>query len=147
MTLSILHDSNLLQRLELALREDIGVGDITTQCTVPNDLMGEGVCTAKANGVLSGMEIAASVFLLVDDTLVIDARITDGMPVLRGGTIATVKGSVASMLTAERVALNFMQRMSGIATATSSLVKLIEGTEADILDTRKTVPGLPPLLI
>jgi nicotinate-nucleotide pyrophosphorylase (carboxylating) len=142
MRLSLLHDSTMLQRLETALREDIGTGDITTQCTVPTDLQGEGVFTAKANGILSGLEVAATVFLIVDRDLIIDAHYTDGMPVLRGADIAVVRGSIASMLTAERVALNFMQRMSGIATATASYVKLVEGTNARILDTRKTVPGL-----
>ncbi|MCB2203930.1 carboxylating nicotinate-nucleotide diphosphorylase [bacterium] len=142
MRLSILHDSTMLQRIEAALREDVGTGDVTTECTVPTDLKGEGVFLAKANGVLSGLEVAATVFHLVDNELVIDASITDGMPVLRGASIAVVRGNIASMLTAERVALNFLQRMSGIATATASMVKLVEGSETQILDTRKTVPGL-----
>ncbi|MFZ1731853.1 MAG: carboxylating nicotinate-nucleotide diphosphorylase [Bacteroidota bacterium] len=142
MRLSILHDSTMLQRIEMALREDVGTGDITTECTVPTDLQGEGVFTAKANGILSGMEAAATVFHLVDQNLIIDARYTDGMPVLRGADLAVVQGSIASMLTAERVALNFMQRMSGIATAAASYMKLVEGTELQILDTRKTAPGL-----
>ncbi len=142
MRLSILHDSTMLQRLETALREDVGTGDITTECTVPNDLPGEGIFTAKANGILSGIEVAATVFHLVDQDLVIDARYSDGMPVLRGAEIAAVRGNLASMLTAERVALNFLQRMSGIATAAASFMKLVEGTNVQILDTRKTVPGL-----
>ncbi len=142
MTLSILHDSTMLQRIETALREDVGTGDITTECTVPTDLKGEGVFLAKANGVLSGLEVAATVFHLVDRDLVLDATITDGMPVLRGSTIAVVRGNIASMLTAERIALNFLQRMSGIATATASMVKLVEGSGASILDTRKTAPCL-----
>ncbi|MDT8324456.1 MAG: carboxylating nicotinate-nucleotide diphosphorylase [Bacteroidota bacterium] len=142
MRLSILHDSTMLQRIETALREDVGTGDITTECTVPSDLKGEGVLRAKGNGVLSGLEVAATVFHLVDRDLVLDASITDGMPVLRGSTIAVVRGNVASMLTAERIALNFLQRMSGIATATASLVRLVEGSGASILDTRKTAPCL-----
>jgi nicotinate-nucleotide pyrophosphorylase (carboxylating) len=142
MNLSILHDSAMLQRIELALREDIGTGDITTQCTVPPDLMGSGKFLAKANGVLSGLEVAATVLHIVDASLVIEANIADGMPVLRGATIAVVRGPLASMLTAERVALNFLQRMSGIATAAASYLKLVEGTGASIMDTRKTVPGL-----
>jgi nicotinate-nucleotide pyrophosphorylase (carboxylating) len=142
MRLSILHDSTMLQRIESALREDIGTGDITTQCTVPTDLKGEGVLQAKANGVLSGLEVAATVFHLVDRELVVDATVTDGMPVLRGATIAVVRGNLASMLTAERIALNFLQRMSGIATATASMVKLVEGSGVSILDTRKTAPCL-----
>ncbi|MFA6235365.1 MAG: carboxylating nicotinate-nucleotide diphosphorylase, partial [Bacteroidota bacterium] len=142
MRLSTLHDSTLLTRIETALREDVGTGDITTECTVPTDLQGEGVFTAKANGILSGMDTAATVFHLVDPELIIDAKYIDGMPVLRGADLAVVRGSIASMLTAERVALNFMQRMSGIATATASFMKLVEGTEVQILDTRKTAPGL-----
>jgi len=142
MNLSIIHDSTMLQRIETALREDVGTGDITTECTVPTDLKGEGVFLAKANGILSGLEVAATVFHLVDRGLVIDASFTDGMPVLRGASIAVVRGNVASMLTAERIALNFLQRMSGIATATAAMVKLIEGTDVRILDTRKTAPGL-----
>lgn len=142
MRLSILHDSTLLKCIETALREDVGTGDITTECTVPTDLQGEGVFTAKANGILSGMETAATVFHLVDLELIIDAKYIDGMPVLRGADLAVVRGSIASMLTAERVALNFMQRMSGIATATASFMKIVEGTEVQILDTRKTAPGL-----
>ncbi len=142
MRLSILHDSTMLQRLEMALREDVGTGDITTECTVPTDLPGEGVFTAKANGILSGIEVAATVFHLVDPELVIDAKYTDGMPVLRGADIAVVRGNLASMLTAERVALNFLQRMSGIATAAAGFTKLVDGTNVQILDTRKTVPGL-----
>ncbi len=142
MNLSIIHDSAMLQRIEMALREDVGTGDITTQCTVPPDLPGSGKFLAKANGVLSGLEVAATVLHLVDEKLVIEANLTDGMPVLRGSTIAMVHGSIASMLTAERTALNFMQRMSGIATATASFIKLVEGTGVSIMDTRKTVPGL-----
>ena len=142
MKLTPLHDSALLRRIESALREDIGTGDITTQCTVPPDLPGKGTFIAKANGVLSGVEVAATVLHLVDDSLIIDAHVTDGMPVLRGMTIASVHGPLASMLTAERTALNFLQRMSGIATITASFVKLVDGTGVRIMDTRKTVPGL-----
>jgi nicotinate-nucleotide pyrophosphorylase (carboxylating) len=142
MKLSILHDSTMLQRIETALREDIGTGDITTECTIPTDLKGEGVFLAKANGILSGMEVAATVFHLVDRGLVIDAMLTDGMPVLRGTNLAVVRGNLASMLTAERIALNFLQRMSGIATATASFVKLVHGLDVQILDTRKTAPCL-----
>jgi len=142
MKLTPLHDSALLRRIESALREDIGTGDITTQCTVPPDLPGKGTFIAKANGVLSGVDVAATVLHLVDDSLIIDAHVTDGMPVLRGMTIASVHGPLASMLTAERTALNFLQRMSGIATITASFVKLVDGTGVRIMDTRKTVPGL-----
>jgi nicotinate-nucleotide pyrophosphorylase (carboxylating) len=137
-------DDALIDRIAFALREDIGTGDVTTQCTVPTDLMGEGVFLAKANGVLSGLDVAAAVFALVDGGLRMEARLADGMPVLRGARIATVRGSLASMLTAERTALNFMQRMSGIATATAGYVHLLGDLPTVLLDTRKTAPGLRP---
>jgi nicotinate-nucleotide pyrophosphorylase (carboxylating) len=142
MMLSTLHDSAMLRTIETALREDVGTGDITTQCTAPSDLQGRGLFRAKANGVLSGLEVAATVLKLVDEKLLIDARLTDGMPVLRGAVIAEVRGSIAGMLTAERTALNFLQRMSGIATTTASYVRLVEGLDVAIMDTRKTAPGL-----
>jgi nicotinate-nucleotide pyrophosphorylase (carboxylating) len=125
-----------------ALREDVGLGDVTTECIIPRDAPGRGVFLAKANGILSGLEVAATVLHAVDSSLVMDAHLRDGMPLLRGAKIATVTGSVASMLTAERVSLNFMQRMSGIATLTASFVKLAGETGVRILDTRKTAPGL-----
>lgn len=132
----------MLEVILEALREDVGLGDVTTECIIPRDVPGNGVFLAKANGVLSGLEVAATVLHAVDPGVTVDAHVTDGMPLLRGAKIAKVTGSVASMLTAERVALNFMQRMSGIATLTASFVKLVEGTGAQILDTRKTAPGL-----
>jgi nicotinate-nucleotide pyrophosphorylase (carboxylating) len=125
-----------------ALREDIGLGDVTTECVIPTDAPGRGVFLAKANGILSGLEVAATVLHAVDPALQVDAHMADGMPLLRGVKIATVTGSMASMLTAERVSLNFMQRMSGIATLTASFVKLAGDTGVQILDTRKTAPGL-----
>jgi len=142
MRLSAVHDSRMLAVIEAAIREDVGIGDITTSSIVPDDLEGTGTFVAKANGVLSGLEITATVFELMDGRIRVDAVLTDGMPVLKGGVIATVTGPYAAMLTAERLALNFMQRMSGIATMTASFVKLVEGTGAAVMDTRKTAPGL-----
>ncbi|MBL0175635.1 MAG: carboxylating nicotinate-nucleotide diphosphorylase [Ignavibacteria bacterium] len=132
----------MLDAIANALREDVGMGDITTECTIPTDLPGVGIFSAKANGVLSGLDIAAAVLALVDERLEVEAHLRDGMPLLRGMKIATVRGPIASMLTAERTALNFMQRMSGIATLTASFVKLTEGFAVKIMDTRKTAPGL-----
>ena len=137
-----LADSQLTRMIEIALREDIGVGDITSNAIIPENRIGKGVFLAKANGVLAGMEVAETVFRLVDDSIHMRSKISDGTPVLRGMQIASVDGSLRSILTAERVALNFLQRMSGIATMTSSFVKLVEGTNARIADTRKTAPGL-----
>lgn len=137
-----LADSHLTRMIEIALREDIGVGDITSNAIIPGSRIGKGVFLAKANGVLAGLEVAETVFRLVDDSIRMRSKISDGAPVLRGMQIASVDGSLRSILTAERVALNFLQRMSGIATMTSSFVKLVEGTNARIADTRKTAPGL-----
>ncbi len=125
-----------------ALREDIGLGDVTTESIVPPDVPGVGTLIAKANGVLSGIDVAEAVFRCVDDTLVLERHLDNGMPVLRGAVIAVVRGSFASMLTAERTALNFLQRMSGIATATSAFRKLVDGIDVQLLDTRKTAPCL-----
>ncbi|MDH7516425.1 MAG: carboxylating nicotinate-nucleotide diphosphorylase [Bacteroidota bacterium] len=135
-------DGRVAEAIRNALREDIGLGDVTTAATVPPGLMGTGVFLAKANGVLSGIDVAAAVFRLIDERLAFETHVRNGMPLLRGMTIATVRGPVAPMLTAERTALNFLQRMSGIATRTALFVKLVEGTGVRILDTRKTAPGL-----
>jgi nicotinate-nucleotide pyrophosphorylase (carboxylating) len=132
----------MTEAIAAALREDVGMGDVTTECTVPSDLPGTGVFVARANGVLSGLDAVETVLALVDPGIALERHVRDGMPVLRGQRIATARGSVASMLTAERTALNFLQRMSGIATMTAAFVKLVEGTGAAILDTRKTAPGL-----
>ena len=137
-----IHDSEMLQVIEHALREDIGAGDITTDSIIPKNKLGKAIFIAKANGVLAGLEAAETVFALIDESLRWKKILRDGMPVLRGATIATVEGNLASMLKGERVALNFMQRMSGIATMTSMFVRLTEGTKAKIADTRKTAPGL-----
>lgn len=137
-----IHDSEMLRTIERALREDIGAGDITTKSIVAPEKIGHGDFIAKANGVLAGLDVAETVLNLVDESLRMRKHLHDGMPVMRGMKIARVTGKIASMLTAERVALNFMQRMSGIATMTSAFVKLVEETSAKIVDTRKTVPGL-----
>lgn len=136
------HDNEMLYVIENALREDIGTGDITTKSIIPENLVGRGVFHSKANGVLAGLDAAESVFSVVDESLRLKKIIKDGMPVMRGSKIAVVEGRIASILTAERVALNFMQRMSGIATMTSMFVRLLEGTHTKIVDTRKTAPGL-----
>lgn len=137
-----LGDDRMTEAIAAALREDVGLGDVTTECTVPNDLPGSGVFIAKANGVLSGLDVAAAVLALVDGGIALEPHARNGMPLLRGQRIATARGSVASMLTAERTALNFLQRMSGIATMTASFVKLVEDYPVAIMDTRKTAPGL-----
>jgi nicotinate-nucleotide pyrophosphorylase (carboxylating) len=140
--LSVLHDSRMLSLIEEAIREDVGLGDITTESIIPPSVLGEGTLVAKENGVLSGLEVAATVFHLIDESIELEASIQDGMPVLKGTEIASVRGPFASILTAERLALNFMQRMSGIATMASTYMHIVDGLDVAILDTRKTAPGL-----
>lgn len=128
--------------IQRALEEDIGDGDITSACTVPPDLLIEGKFIAKAAGVVAGLEIARWTFTLLDERVQFEAHVTEGAWVERGTVIATVYAAGRTLLNAERVALNFLQRMSGIATLTQQYVAAVAGTSAKILDTRKTAPGL-----
>ncbi len=128
--------------LENALNEDIGDGDVTTLCTVPDDLKVNANLWAKAQGVLAGAEVFSAAFQLLDKNIAVQWLVADGETVQTGQKLATVSGAARAILTAERVALNFLQRMSGIATLTRQMVEAIRGTRARILDTRKTVPGL-----
>lgn len=125
-----------------ALHEDIGNGDITTLLTVPRETEATALFVAKQDGVVAGLAVAEAAFRAVDPTLIFRENIADGRHVAPGKEIAEVSGSAASILTAERVALNFLQRMSGIATLTARYVSLVSHTKARILDTRKTTPGL-----
>jgi nicotinate-nucleotide pyrophosphorylase (carboxylating) len=134
--------TQLVAIVQRALDEDIGDGDVTTLCTVPSDAVAEGSFYAKQAGVAAGLEVARLAFSLVDERARFFPRITDGDRVAQGDVIATVAGPARALLSAERVALNFLQRMSGIATMTRQFVDAVHGTSAVILDTRKTVPGL-----
>lgn len=125
-----------------ALIEDIGTGDITTLSTVPADTIATARIIAKESGVLCGIIIAKRVFALTDDTVSFNIQKQDGQTVQKGDILALISGNARSMLTGERVALNFLQRMSGIATATANAMDKVRGTKAKICDTRKTVPGL-----
>ena len=128
--------------IENAIREDLGWGDITTDNMIPSDLAAQAILLAKAEGVLAGVEVAALVFKTVDPSISVEILMKDGSHIKRGDKLAIISGSAASILRAERVALNFVQRLSGIATATWNCVKSVEGTKARIVDTRKTTPGL-----
>lgn len=128
-----------------ALAEDIGTGDMTTLLTVPEGAVAMGSLLAKQAGVVAGLPIAAQVFMQVDPALVIEFSAAEGDYVEAGDTLMAVRGSAQSILTAERVALNFLQRLSGIASKTARFVALVEGTKARIVDTRKTTPGLRAL--
>ena len=137
-----LHDVLIADAINAALAEDIGSGDITSHVCIPVTAQATAKFIAKANGIISGIEVAARVLNTVDPTIVTNILIADGAPVTKGDIIAVANGPARSMLTAERTALNFLQRMSGIATTTHAFVAATKGTKAIILDTRKTAPGL-----
>jgi len=125
-----------------ALREDIGEGDHTSLSTIPANALGKARLLIKEDGVLAGVDIARKVFYHTDDRILMNQFIEDGTRVKKGDVAFEVSGDSISLLTAERTALNFMQRMSGIATQTRMMVDAIEGLPAKILDTRKTTPLL-----
>lgn len=125
-----------------ALKEDIGTGDITTEACVPKDVVSTGFFRAKESGVVCGVDIAARVFALLDSSVNFIPRKQDGDTVAVGDVIADIRGPSRSILTGERVALNLMQRLSGIATRTAVSVAAVKGTGAVIVDTRKSTPGL-----
>lgn len=128
--------------IDLALAEDLGHGDVTTDALIPSNLQGKASIFVKAKGVLAGAEIARKVFLKVDPTLKIEILIKDGARVNPGDIITLIQGRVASILEAERTDLNFLQRLSGIASQTAEYVAEVKGLGVDITDTRKTTPGL-----
>lgn len=134
---------NLIEDLiKLAFAEDIGDGDHTTLSSIPATAMGKSQLIIKEDGVLAGVEIAKRIFHAFDPDLQIEVFITDGTEVKYGEIAFTVEGKVQSLLQTERLVLNVMQRMSGIATTTRKYVKELEGTKTRVLDTRKTTPGM-----
>jgi len=139
-------NTNNSQRIDLivdqALTEDLGYGDITTETLIPPELSGKASILVKADGILAGIDIARAVFQRVDPSLQFESLISDGIKVKPGDVVARLEGKVASILKAERVALNFLQHLSGIASETHRYVEAIKGLNVRILDTRKTVPGL-----
>ena len=134
----------LIQRaVELALAEDLGVrGHLTTDATVPAGIMASALFGARRAGVISGLAVAEAAFRALDDSVSFEALVTDGTQVAAGANVARVSGPARTLLTGERVALNFLSHMSGIATLTRRYVDLVAGTKAKIADTRKTTPGL-----
>ncbi len=128
--------------IEMALREDIGTGDITSRLTVGEGSACRGTVVAKDEGIIAGLDVAELVFLKVDDSLKFRKLSSDGHRATLGMAVATVDGSALGILSAERVALNFLQRMSGIASLTSRYVEAVSGTSVRITDTRKTTPCL-----
>ena len=141
--MNFLENSDILGSIGEFLREDIGRGDITTQSTVSEDVRGMGRFLAKEDLIVCGLEVAEAVFAHLDpESPELEATVGEGDEVKSGTVFATMKGYADVLLTGERVALNIMQRMSGVATLTRQYVKAIEGTNATIVDTRKTTPGL-----
>lgn len=132
----------LRKKIEEWLLEDIGSGDITTMCTIPEDEQGKGILYAKEAGVIAGLPVAELVFETVDPDLSFKALVKEGDRVEKGQAIVEVSGAVQSILSGERLALNLLQRLSGIATRTREFVNMLEGTKARVVDTRKTTPGL-----
>jgi nicotinate-nucleotide pyrophosphorylase (carboxylating) len=138
-----MESSALIQKIiELAITEDVATGDITTESIIPVNKIAIATMTAKAPGVISGIDVIKAVFEYFDKDIIWTPYVKDGRVVNRGDVILKVEGSFRALLTAERTALNILQRMSGIATATAQYVKELEGTNAKILDTRKTAPGM-----
>ena len=134
--------AEISQYITRALEEDIGSGDVTTDTIVPANASLRGRIIAKENGVVAGLEIARQVMLSLDQRINFTAKVEDGTKVERGTVLADLHGPARALLTGERIALNFLGRMSGIATLTRKFVDAVSGTEAVILDTRKTAPGL-----
>ena len=131
--------------IDIALREDIGEGDVTTQLVIPEDARARARVMSREKAVIAGTSPAAEVFRRVDPELKVSTALTDGTAVLGGETILEISGSARSILTAERAALNFLQRLSGIATLTRAFVEAIGKNPAKIMDTRKTTPALRAL--
>lgn len=139
-------DPHKLKKIvQVALKEDIGKGDITSNSVIPLEMRGLGLIFAQEDGILAGLGVARMVFESIDEEIEFAPKMKDGDRIEKGMVVATVIGSARTCLTGERVALNFLQRLSGIATLTNKFVNAIVGTKAKILDTRKTTPGLREL--
>lgn len=138
----MLNRKDIMPIIARALAEDVGDGDVTTKWTVPFAKRADAAIIAKADGVIAGLDVARWVFEAIDEAIAFAARVKDGARVGAGDVLVEVSGSARGLLTGERVALNFLQRMSGIATMTAQFVEAVQGTNAQILDTRKTAPGL-----
>lgn len=128
--------------IDLSFAEDIGDGDHTTLCCIPEDAIGKSRLIIKEDGILAGVEVAKRVFAKFDSSMQVDVKMGDGSKVKKGDVAMIVTGKIRSLLQTERIMLNIMQRMSGIATMTNRYVELLKGTKTHVLDTRKTTPGM-----
>ena len=142
MTISELDFISIKPVIDYALYEDLGSGDITTNSLVPFDLQAKATMVAKSSGVIAGLDVAKYVFKSLDKDILWKTYINDGEHVTKGDLILEISGSYRALLSGERLALNFLQRMSGIATMTDIYKNQLAGSKVKILDTRKTVPGL-----
>lgn len=134
--------TDVAESIRRALEEDVQTGDVTTNSIVPAGALLRGRIVAKQDGVIAGLDVAKSVFRLLDESVVFQQQVIDGSEVNKGQVLVELSGSARALLTGERTALNFLGRMSGIATLTRRFVESVAGTKAVILDTRKTAPGL-----
>jgi nicotinate-nucleotide pyrophosphorylase (carboxylating) len=137
--------AELLALVRRALAEDVGPGDVTTEATVPADARARALITQKAPGAICGLEVAEAVFVLLDPEARCERLVAEGAWREQGGPVLTVEGSARALLTGERTALNFLGRLSGVATMAARAARAVEGTGARVLDTRKTTPGLRTL--
>ncbi|OZQ75020.1 carboxylating nicotinate-nucleotide diphosphorylase [Paenibacillus odorifer] len=135
------YNEELVQSIKAWLREDVGSGDVTTQMTIPVGHESKGIIHAKEDGIICGIPIAELVFEIVDPALSFTALVEEGQAVTKGTVIIEVEGSTYAILTGERLALNLMQRLSGVASRTASFVQVLEGLPTRLVDTRKTTPG------
>ena len=136
------YDKLIDENITLAIKEDIGDGDHTTLATIPNNAIGSATLFSKDSGILAGIKIAERVFQKTDNSLKLNIFLKDGTKIKQGDKIFTISGKVQSILQAERLMLNFMQRMSGIATETNKYAELIADLPTQVLDTRKTTPNM-----
>ena len=134
--------SHIEEIIDTALAEDLGIGDTTTDALIRGDEQGTGFIVSKEGGILAGVRVAEQVFHRLDPELKVEVFLADGAEVKSGTRVAEVSGSITSILKAERVALNFLQRLSGIASDTNRFVERVKGLPVRIMDTRKTTPGL-----
>ena len=138
----MLIEAQIEKIVDLTLAEDLGWGDVTTEALIPDDQRGAGFVVVKEKGILAGIEVAKRVFHRVDSGLEVNVLLDDGSKIKPGDIVAKIEGKVASILKAERVTLNFLQRLSGIASETNRYVEVVKGLPVRIVDTRKTTPGL-----
>jgi len=138
-------DEASAQLIRAALAEDLGPGDVTTDSIIPEDQQSEAVLVAREEGIVAGLDVAAAVFAELSSGVEFVAQVVDGARVLPGEHLATVRGSTRAIVSAERVALNFLQHLSGVATMTAAMVARLEGSKTRLLDTRKTAPGMRSL--